>query len=114
MKTATLHAVIGSLAALIMAINIGTASAAPLTVTTGITSKTGPVAPSILPVGYYGHRYGYGHGHRYGYGHGYRYGYGYGRRYYYGHRPYYRRYNYYPGAYYGYRSYYRPYDCYNW
>jgi hypothetical protein len=101
MKTATLHAVIGSLAALIMAINIGTASAAPLTVTTGITRTTAPVASSILPVGYYGH--GYGHG------------YGYGHRRYYGHRHYYRRYNYYPGAYYGYRRYYRPYyDCYNW
>jgi hypothetical protein len=109
MKTATLHAVIGSLAALIMAINIGTASAAPLTVTTGITGTTAPVASSILPVGYYGHGYGYGRG----YGHGY--GYGYGHRRYYGHRHYYRRYNYYPGAYYGYRRYYRPYnDCYNW
>lgn len=107
MKTSTLHPVIGSLAALILAINMGTASAAPLTITTGIASGTAPVSSSILPVGYYGHRYGYGHGH------GYRYGYGYGHGHYYGHRRYYRRYNYYPGAYYGYRSYYRHNDCYN-
>lgn len=105
MKTSTLHPVIGSLAALILAINMGTASAAPLTITTGIASGTAPVLSSILPVGYYGHRYGYGHGYRYGYGYGHRY---------YGHRRYYRRYNYYPGSYYGYRGYYRPYDCYNW